>query len=208
MNESRDPVAVRLDLPPVDRVLSDITSGVNTPVWVRRREEELDAARHAGFAEGSEFGRREVEAKLEIDRRRLNEQLSSVKRLIDALDEAIEVGVKLEMEEVVSLALELTSRLLGTDLVNREERILSVVGDAVASSPHRGPVRVVINPSVREPLEPLLAGLAGTSGREFEVHSDATLGSFDVVVEIGPQVFDGRVDAAFDRVLQELKGWK
>ncbi len=208
MNDSAEPVAVRLDLPPIDRVLTDITSGLNTPVWARRREEEIDAARHAGFAEGTEFGRREVEAKLEIDRRRLNEQLSSVKRLIDALDSAIEAGVKLEMEEVVSLALELTSRLLGSDLVGREERILSAVDDAVASSPHRGPVRVVINPSVREPLEPLLAGLSDTSGREFEVYSDDALDSYDVLVEIGPQVFDGRVDAAFERVLQELKGWK
>ncbi len=199
----KDMEAVKLELKPVDKVVADVSASGIDPTSAL-----VEQARKQAFLEGEAKGRADAEAKLEIDRLRLAERMRALDSLLAELRARIEEGLRLEIEEIIRFGIELTQEIMATDLIAPKERIAAVVDEVISGKELNSPLRIRIPEGLDEDLVVELDQKVQNAGLAAEVVRDKGLGPFDVVVELGPQVVDGRVGAAIERVAKELGGWK
>ncbi|WP_298210236.1 FliH/SctL family protein [Ferrimicrobium sp.] len=199
---------IRLDLPSVDSVLEDIGLGSATASRsMSEWREELELARNEGFTAGIDHAKgvldREVKEELERNRRN-NELLDAA---IRGLHQARAHQFSLELAEIVRFALELTQRILRTEIVDPVDRIQKIVDEtAEAAATHETFVVRVAAQNIEAVNSAVLPRLLD-QGFEAVVVVGEGFGPHDLVIESGARVLDARIATAFERVVNEVGSW-
>ena len=104
-------------------------------------------------------------------------------------------------DQVVATAFEIAAALLGTELLQPDERARAAIARALALAPESGLVVARMNPAD-------LAVIGDTNtlaaGRMLELVADGSVVPGDCIVEVGACRVDARLGAALDRVREVL----
>ncbi len=189
----------------------DVTESTLAVVAERTRK----AAQSQGYVQGWTDGRREAQAVLAEERRRLADEAAAeqarrdatlgqaVAALTAAADQLLAVvGGTCERVETAAtdLAADLTVALVGDAVASCDEPGRVAVARALALLPDAPYVRMRLNPQTAA-----AADVAALAERGVTVVPDPTLDVLDSVVETDTQVVDLRVASALERVREVLR---
>ncbi|WP_298337719.1 hypothetical protein [Ferrimicrobium sp.] len=199
---------IRLDLPSVDSVLEDIglgnaTTARSTSQW----REELELARGEGFTAGIEHARSilDRELKEELERYRRNNELLDA--AIRGLHQARAQQFSLELADIIRFALELTQRILRTDVADPIDRIQKIVDETAESAAAQETFLVRVATDNLEAVSAVVLPKLLDQGFEAVAVVGEGFGIHDLVIESGARVLDARIATAFERVVNELGSW-
>lgn len=155
---------------------------------------------HAGLAEGVRQG--VVEGRQEV-LRRTTSALAALDRAAEQLARADAATVAELAPQVVELGLELARLILQRELETVADPGLDALRRVLPLAPERGELVVRMHP---EDIRHLGQYHALAPGREITILPDPALERGDAIVEVGACRIDGRLDVAFERVAQVLRG--
>ncbi|HEY8488176.1 MAG TPA: FliH/SctL family protein [Thermaerobacter sp.] len=163
---------------------------------LERARREADALRRQAWQEGVARGEAEGRARWEAARRRLEEQVASQRRDLEARYRQL---LAASAEPLLELALAIARRVAGQQLATDPAALRAQVEEALSRLGAEG-ARVLLHPESLAQLEgtaPLAPGV--------ELAGDLTLAPGDFRVETPRGQIDGRVAAQVDRLGQVLR---
>jgi flagellar biosynthesis/type III secretory pathway protein FliH len=169
--------------------------------------EELEEARSEGFAAGIEHAKAMLdrEMKEEIERSRQNNALLDA--AIRELHQAREQQFSLELSDIVRFSIELTQRILRTEIDQPFDRIRKIVEETAESAAAQEKFLVRVAAENLDAVNTELIPKLSEKGLEAVAIVGDGFGLRDLVVESGARVFDSRIETAFERVINELDSW-
>lgn len=161
-------------------------------------------AREEGYAEGLRQAQHEMEQALQLQIRRLQEE---VKTFLDHLQQRFEAYLQSTEPHVLELVLEIARKVVRDELRQHPEHVLNVVRDTLRRVKGFGTVRVRVHPSdlerVRQSRTSLLTVLEGADG--IEVVEDRRVEAGSCVVETEHGTYDARLSTQFEEIEQLLR---
>ncbi len=199
---------IRLDLPSVETVLEDIgLGGATASRSMAEWREELEAAHSEGFAAGIEHARAilDREVKEELERSRQNNALLDA--AIRGLHQARAQQLSLELADIIRFSIELTQRILRTEVAQPLDRIRQIVEETAESAATQETFLVRVAAENLDEVNAVLIPRLLEQGLEAVAIVGDGFDPHDLVVESGARVFDARIATAFERVVNELGSW-
>jgi flagellar assembly protein FliH len=175
-----------------------------TPVPARAFEDELEAARRAGFEEGYRKGLEEAAEGIAARRQAaLDALVARLEAALAATEAEREAAVEVAALEVATLAVDVAEALVGHELARAGQPGKEALARVLALVPDGPDLVVRLRPDEVLPPEELASLLPG---RKLEVLADPTVEPGGCVVEAGPCRLDAQLGPALERVRAVLSG--
>ncbi len=183
-------------------------------------EDERQAARTTGYAEGWAQGKRDAIAAAEEAAARAHaaeehheqRRSAALAHAVNALGRAVtELENQLmptftELQELVlASAFELAEGIVGRNLRDDPERGQDALRRAMTAAPEHGKVVVRLHPDDYANLVGDADGVFDYQGREINLRADPTLRAGDAIAETGTATVDATIEAAIARAREALR---
>lgn len=166
-------------------------------------EHEAHKATREGFEQGRRDGLAAAEEELKQLRRRLQQQIATVERILQEMAQPLARLDALATRELVQMALTIGSELAATQLRVDPDQLLGVVEEAVMSLPSAGrEVRLLLNPHDAQALSSQSQARAQSAG--WQIVSDVQVGRGGCRILLEQSEIDAEFSARVAALCQRL----
>lgn len=162
----------------------------------RMHEEARSQGYAAGLAEGREAAAAEARQAAEAYAARLDGLLANLRQSLDDLDQSV-------AEQLLALAIEVAAQVTRGHIAAREDALLPVVREAIATLPlHHAHIVLRLNPADAANVRSLLGDELSHSGTQ--IVDDSMISTGGCLVQAGTSEIDATIETRWKRVLEAI----